>query len=524
MKALIRVAVITVQLFPFIGQGQQFNISWTDNSKFSDSYVDAVLLKNGYYLMRKIDKSRSGLSVMSYTSNPAFVLVDKDMHIVKESSFELTEKKAGLGALRRFGNDVFYTYEEYESKQHTIYAVKINQETLKAEKKTILATLDEETYGIVSGTVYKISQDSSKVLLFAEDLGKKKANKQLYTVVFDSELKKIWSRTFELPMSGRMVSIEDQDVTNDGKILVAVKQYEKTIITDLVQDKSHKVPPYEYKIFQCTKEGPAKERRFDVGGHFIEGTRLAFDRSGLVTVAGLYKKSPNGRVTGIFYNSFDSTVSVISKNQMLVFPKEILELVDKDGQGKSDGSDPGVSEYLRIKNILRRSNGTIDLITEVQELNSYTQNNPNQYFYGKEYRNYIYGDIVNVNLDKEGRGQFTRVPKRQEGYQGDMALGYYPLVYGDKLVLLYNDHADNMTKDLSKAPDHFATAKKAVLAAAIIDSKGLLTRKAVYTFREEKQMALPKNFYPMSDGKYVMASVAGNMMSFRFGFGSLEVK
>jgi len=77
---------------------------------------------------------------------------------------------------------------------------------------------------------------------------------------------------------------------------------------------------------------------------------------------------------------------------------------------------------------------------------------------------------------------------------------------------------------LSKAPDHFATAKKAVLAAAIIDSKGLLTRKAVYAFREEKQMALPKNFYPMSDGKYVMASVAGNMMSFRFGFGSLEVK
>src|SRR5678816_4607962 len=190
MKSLIRIAVITVHLFPFIGQGQQFNISWTDNSKFSDSYVDAVLLKNGYYLMRKIDKSRSGLSVMSYTSNPAFVLVDKDMHIVKESSFELTEKKAGLGALRRFGNDVFYTYEEYESKQHTIYAVKINQETLKAEKKTILATLDEETYGIVSGTVYKISQDSSKVLLFAEDLGKKKANKQLYTVVFDSELKK----------------------------------------------------------------------------------------------------------------------------------------------------------------------------------------------------------------------------------------------------------------------------------------------------------------------------------------------
>lgn len=520
MKRTILTASYFFIFFVFSAEAQHFDVTWGETAK-AGSFGLAVQVNSGHYLMIKYEKViRAG--------HPILVLVDGEMRPVKETTLEMTETVSSIPALRKFGEVVYLTYEVSDKKETSVYAVRINQQTLMQEGKIVLGTFLSDDFGRQPDFIFKVSPDSSKVLMFVEGLGLKKENKQVYIGVFDNHLKRIWSRYAELPMGGRMVSIDGQDVTNAGKVFISVKHYEKEIHVGLMKNEDYKgdykTPPYEYKLFLYAKEGAVKQFSFDMQNHFIAGTRLVFNVNGTVTVAGLYKKNPNGNITGAFYNSFDSTATMISKNQMLTFPNELLEMVDKDGQGKSKGSDPGVYSYLRIKDIIPRRNGTVDLISEVHMVNLTTQTNPKDFFYMKEYRNYIYGDIIILNLQKEGGAHFTRIPKRQEGYQTDWSLGYYPISYDDKLILLYNDDADNITRDLSKAPEHFASAKKGVLAAGMIDEKGNLTRKAVYSFREDKRLALPKDFSRISATKYFMISASGSILSYRLGFGTLEIK
>jgi hypothetical protein len=218
----------------------------------------------------------------------------------------------------------------------------------------------------------------------------------------------------------------------------------------------------------------------------------------------------------------DSNASVVNNVRMTPFPSNILDLVDNDGQGKNTGSDPGVY-FLRVKHIIPRNNGTVDLLCEVDVVtmgSEKTLSNTSQPVY-----NIVYGDIIDVNLGKNDHAIFTRIPKRQEGRSGDWGLGFYPIVFGDKLVLLYNDHRDNMTRDVSKSPEHYFGAKKGVLASAMLDGKGNLARQAIYTFRDEKRLAAPQAFYRIGDTKHMVVSMyATSLFSTRVGFGMLEVK
>ncbi len=57
---------------------------------------------------------------------------------------------------------------------------------------------------------------------------------------------------------------------------------------------------------------------------------------------------------------------------------------------------------------------------------------------------------MNTNIDKNGKAVFTRVPKNQKFVNANLFLGYFPLVYKDKLVLLFNDDKDNVDRGLTK--------------------------------------------------------------------------
>ncbi len=108
-----------------------------------------------------------------------------------------------------------------------------------------------------------------------------------------------------------MLTIEDEDITNEGKVYVALKHYEKEINPFTLDDKDRKRPPYSYKLFAMSSTGPAKQYDFQMAGLFIEGTRQVYNNDGQVQVAGLYKAKANGNITGIFHTHFDSRRNVL---------------------------------------------------------------------------------------------------------------------------------------------------------------------------------------------------------------------
>lgn len=92
------------------------------------------------------------------------------------------------------------------------------------------------------------------------------------------------------------------------------------------------------------------------------------------------------------------------------------------------------------------------------------------------------------------------------------------------LILFYNVDRDNVEKDLSKKLDRINNFKRSVFLAAIIDSKGNLTRQSIYDHRDEDYVATPRFMRKVNDGKYMVSSDMLKLLKKRTRYGILEIK
>lgn len=521
MKPLIFLIVFAALFSTLHCSAQQFKVTWADIPEKKWEYGDAIELNNGNSLSIKFEKEKMIRSLNSPPPDPIIVLVDPDMKVLKEKKYTIGEESARDRRIRKIGTNIFLTYYTFEKREVYFFAVKINPETLTFDPRV---TLGPFTSGYANewDIDLKFSRDSSKVLLFIEGPALKKENMKFSMGVYDTDMKKIWSRNIELPVGSLYMVADDYDILNDGRVSVALKLFEKTVSRERVKEKSSKIPSYSYKLQIYAQQGPVKELSFDVKSNFIEGTRLLHEKDGTITVAGLYKRKHNGNIIGTFYTKVDASLSAVKNIQMLDFPEDLLKLVDTDDQGKSGGSDPGILPYLRINHILQRDNGTIDVVCELNGVYTKRETKSGSTFITETIK-YDYGDIININLGKDGRSIFTRIPKWQEAINADYGLGFFPIVHGNKLLLLYNDDENNLTRDLSKSPDHFAGVRRGVLVAATIDEKGNLTREAIYSFKDDKRMALPRFFSQVSGNRFKLVSLSTAFLTARKGTGLLEI-
>jgi hypothetical protein len=318
-------------------------------------------------------------------------------------------------------------------------------------------------------------------------------------------------------------------MSNDGKVYVAVKQYDKEVSRESVRRNSRKVPSYVYKMFIYDQKVPApKEITFNLNDNFVHGTKIAFNKSGAITVAGLYKKKYSGNLTGAFYATIDPVTNTISNPKMVDFPMEMLTLVDKDNFGSDKKSDPGLYDEFRIRSILTRPDGSVDLVSEYYDLDivTRTSNSGGGISVGLTRTDYYYyyGDIINSNISKDGKATFTRIPKNQMAINPNLFLGIYSFIHNNNLVILYNDDKDNVDRDLSKRPDDIRKFKNSVLAAATVDSKGELKREAIFSNDDDDYITLPRNFIKATNNSYIIVADLLKVFKRRTKYGVLTVK
>ncbi|RYG53284.1 MAG: hypothetical protein EOO01_04750 [Chitinophagaceae bacterium] len=165
----------------------------------------------------------------------------------------------------------------------------------------------------------------------------------------------------------------------------------------------------------------------------------------------------------------------------------------------------------------------MDLISEYYRLDVITSYNPSTHTTTTTYR-YTYGDIVNTNISADGKATFTRIPKNQKLTNSDIFLGYYPIVYGDKLVLLYNDDKDNVERDMEKKPDDVVNFKRSIFLAATIDAKGNVSRQSIYSHLDEDYITVPQAVSKISDTQYLVVSDLLKLFKKRTRFGLLDMK
>jgi hypothetical protein len=532
MNFLSRISrTFTLLVFMLIASttyAQKFDVKWGDNAKMKFDFDDAVPLANGKFLILKIEYKQRAFGFgkrpeLNYSAS--LVLVGADMATIDEKDLSVDENDASLRGFEKFGNNIYLMYSAYEksSKTTSFYALKIDENTLTTKSKFMLGSFESDKKDDQATPTYQLSSDSSKVLLLVEGPWRKKENEKFYLGVFDTDLKKLWSKQIELPIEQRHMDIQDQDLTNDGRVFMAIKHYEKEVSRESVREDGSRVPSYVYKILVFSETSPKeKEMRLDVGGNFIHATKIVTNKDGSLTLAGLYKRKHNGNLNGAFYARIEPGASELKNPKMVEFPTDMLELVDKDNYATTKDKDPGLYPNFRIRHIMSRSNGSVDLISEYYKVKIVRSTDSRGIT--KTTYHYYFGDIVNTNIDNQGKAVFTRVPKNQKGTDMTLFLGYYPIIYNDKLIILYNDDEDNIERDLSKAPDDMVSFKKSVLAAAIIDSKGNLSRQTIYSHRGEDYVATPRFTNRMTDTRYLIGSDLMKTFKRRTRFGILDLK
>ncbi|RYY42647.1 MAG: hypothetical protein EOO06_20865, partial [Chitinophagaceae bacterium] len=270
-------------------QAQRFDVKWGDNARLKYDFEDAVPLPNGQYILLKLKSGGMKLFSGNVDVQPILVLVDKNMENVKEAEIAIGEKNASLKGLEQYGPNIFFMYEAYnrDDKTTSVYSLKIDEKTLAVSNKTVLGVYESDSRGDQAEPSYKLSSDSSKVLLFVEGPERKKENKKFFIGVFDSNLKSLWKKDIELPVGDKFVSIYDQDITNDGKVFVAIKHYDKEVTRQTVREDGSKIPSYSYKLMVYdANDAKGKEISFDLNKQYIQGTKLTYNKNGTITVAG----------------------------------------------------------------------------------------------------------------------------------------------------------------------------------------------------------------------------------------------
>jgi hypothetical protein len=492
MKMKLKFSLLLVALPFSLLQAQKVTINWGEESKTELVFGSFVNGQGSDMIKLVFDEDRSGFFGRNVTLTPILTRYDEKLNPLNVKTFEADEKGIKYDGLLSVKGKLFLFTRQYdkESKSTSFFTQRVNIKTLNTEGALLnLGTFDANSKSSQSTSSYELSKDSSKVLMFGLSAYSKKENEKYYLGVFDSDMKKMWAKTVELPYKDKYVEILDQIITNEGKVGVLIKHYDQEVSRESVRKDGAKVPSYKTKFLFYDKDNASpKEYVLELGDKYIHSLQLTEDNSNTLTLFGMYKQKQDGYVNGYFTTAVDKSTSTAKIGALTAFPEDLVTQIKIDKQGSDKEKDPGFSKWFKLVKIVARDDNSKDYILEYGSavLVTVTTNTGTGGFSSYSYWEYNDGDIIDINIKQDGKTIFARVPKMQSSKNFRMySKGIY-MPYKDKLLVFYNDDDDNIDRDINKKPDPLYKFNKSVFVMAEIDSKGNVTRNILFRNRDNK--------------------------------------
>jgi hypothetical protein len=537
IKSIVK-KILFVIVFAIIRQfvfAQKIDVKWSDKQKLTFQYSHQVMLENGKRLLLKTEDiySYGKWAKVKLTRTYKYVLADNYFVVEKEKTVEVSEDSSMFQGFEIFGKNVFLIYSKFDkgAKTKTFTAQKVNQETLEMSAEITLGVYDWDEKSYQTGPYLLRSEDLSKALIITNGIFDKKRNidenKKFYCTFFDKDLNKVSEKIFVLPSNMESFTIYEYRLTNEGNINILLKHYNKEGNKQYIIRDKEKVASFEFKLFLYEpKNGSLKEIAFKLNDVFVTYSNTTFDKSGkLATLIGLYTKKYQGNISGIFYANIDLIKKEIIDTKLVEFPIEMVTLVDKGNFGSDKKSDPGLFADYKITNSHRRANSSVDIVMQYQERYSTagTLANGKKVDYGDSY---IYGDVVDANIAKDGKVTFTRIPlnQRPNNPKDVAAIGITSLVHNDNLIVLYNDYKGNLERDLTKKADNISTFENSVFVAATINSQGELKREILFSNGEDDYITLTNKTIKNSENSYIIRADFKKFLKERTRYGVLTIQ
>ncbi|HKO81918.1 MAG TPA: hypothetical protein VJU78_16040, partial [Chitinophagaceae bacterium] len=295
-------------------------------------------------------------------------------------------------------------------------------------------------------------------------------NNQFFMSVLNTELDQVWNRK-EIATSLNAANVNSACVDNNGNVYVGYR---------------YSVENNEYIGRVTVYQSQGKPRNIDIKtpNGFVHKVAVVPAKKGdAVYMAGAYAGNADCLI-GVFSQTVATANFKPGKLQSKEFSPELVKQLDKESWASTKSKKYGLWP-ITLK-AYELEDGSIGMAGQFERYTS------------TERHSYVHtGAILNVRLNGSN-DQITWIPRYRVSAGNIIGSSYYAFPHKDKLLIFYNDEADNLKKEVGEKYSTSNNYKNVVLAVATMDENGKLKREKLIDLANENYLPVGESIFPIT--------------------------
>ena len=439
------------------------------------------------------------------------------------------------------------SFNNQAKQKNYLFKQKISHRSLQADGKLAkIGEIDAQNKVREGRFGFKLSRDSSKLLIYNQLPYKKNEPERFAFRVFDENFEEIWDKKITLPYPDNNFNVEEYRVDSEGNVYLL-----GVIFQDRIKVRRSGKPNYQYVILAYSNdEEEAQQYRIDLGDKFITDLTFRLDRNKNLVCSGFYSEKGDFSVKGTYFLTLNTHTKEIEKQNLKEFDFDFLtqrfserekERAKKAELENNARKEPELYRYS-LDDLILRSDGGALLVAEqyyvyeryYDRFNNYSDRFFSPYYYPFSYGRYggyngnrvdyyyNYNDIIVINIRPDGSIEWaTSIPKRQRTVNdGGYYSSYAMATIRDRLYFVYNDNARNFDEKRNDKRIYNFDGRQSIITLAEIKIDGSLNIYPLYSNRDANIITRPKICKQIGRKQMAVYGERGN--AYRFGHLTFE--
>lgn len=336
--------------------------------------------------------------------------------------------------------------------------------------------------------LFRLSNDSSHVLIVANPPYEKYADEKFNIHLIDAGLQKKWTREIMPPYKDQYFSLDNYIITAEGNVyILATISRDKTVMT---RAERRTTPTYYHSALMYNPANDSlSEYKIQLDPKFISDIIMTVDSAGDIICSGFYSNKSSNAIIGTFYMKISKATGKAEREGTMDFSSEFLTqfMSTKRAAKKKELYD------YNLRYLVQRNDGGAILVAEQYYETQVCNTDPRTGTTTCTYY-YYYNDIVVVNIKPDGTIEWARkIPKLQVSRNdGGYFLSFAFAVSGNSLYFMFNDNPKNLAVVAGKGYKYMNNVTKSVAVLVNMEMNGEQTRQTMFRNRDLKTYLRPK--------------------------------
>jgi hypothetical protein len=441
-------------------------------------------------------KERYGFASVKYS------LEHYNQQFIPTTSFDLNlddNREVELIVQLRNKLFLFSSLADSKTKVNTLSVQEINKKTLRPDPSMItIATINfkGELKSNSGKFRFRVSRDSSKVLVFYNLPYNKDEPESFGFTVLDDQLRPVWSKEATLPFENELFDLESFRVDNQGDVYLLGLIYKEKR-----KSKRKGAPNYQYQIFAYRDQGKSvKEYLISMEDKFLTDMQIEILNDKNLICAGFYSAKGTYSIRGTFFLTIDAVSKEVKTRSFKEFGVDFLAAnmtenqAEKIKKKEKAGAENELYEY-DLDRLIVGKDGSAILLGEQYFVNSVTHTYMvNGVMQQNTVVHYYYNDIIAVKINPSGEIQWAeKIAKRQhtKGDGGFFSSYTMALIKGN-LCFIFNDNPKNAGYTGTGRVFNYNGFAESMVMVVNVDQSGKQTRQPLFGTIDVDVITRPK--------------------------------